>query len=63
MTINKASQQKYKPQRPKDNPLTDIAGKFGGEFWLETQSEIEKARKIDKEETEKNSDSESKEQD
>lgn len=34
-----------------DNPLVDIAGKFGGEFWRETQSEVETYRQADKEET------------
>lgn len=32
------------------NPLADIAGKFGGKFWLETQSQIERSRKKEREE-------------
>lgn len=63
MAIDKASQQQSKPKQLSNNPLADIAGKFGGKFWLETQSEIENARKTDKEETEKLLDTKSNEQD
>ena len=63
MAIDKASQQQIKSKQLNNNPLADLAGKFGGEFWLETQSEIENARKMDREETGKNLDTESKEQD
>ena len=53
MTTNKVSQQQSKTQQVTDNPLTDLAGKFGGKFWLETLSEIERSRKTDREETNK----------
>lgn len=53
MTADKISPQKYQTQQANDNPLADIASKFGGEFWLETQSEIEKSRQRDKEESKK----------
>lgn len=62
MTTDKASQQHAKTKQLSNNPLADIAGKFGGEFWLETQSEIENARKMDREETGKKLDTKSKEQ-
>ena len=61
MATDKASQQKFKAKQLNNNPLADIAGKFGGEFWSGTQSEIENARKRDKEETSKNVDIESNE--
>lgn len=63
MATDKVSQQKSKMQQTNNNPLADIAGKFGGEFWLKTQSEIEHSRKIDIEETKKYLDTESKQQD
>ena len=63
MAIDKTSHQQSKIQQVNDNPLVDIAGKFGGEFWLETQLEIERSRKIDKEETDKLLDTKSNEQD
>lgn len=50
MTTNKISHQQSKIKLGKDNLLAKVAGKFGGEFWLETQSEIEASRKKDKEE-------------
>ena len=34
------------------NQRADIAGKFGGQFWLLTLSEIERSRKMDREEIE-----------
>ena len=50
MRIDKFSQQRSETQKA-DNPLKDIAGKFGGEFWLKTQSEIARSRQKDREET------------
>ena len=61
--MDKTSHQQSKIQQTNDNPLADIAGKFGGKFWLETQSEIERSRKIDKEETNKLLDTQSNKQD
>jgi len=52
MTTNKDSHHSSKTKLSNQNPLADIAGKFGGEFWLSTQSEIESARSTDREETE-----------
>lgn len=51
MAIDKPFQQQSKIQKANDNPLRHIAGKFGGEFWLKTQSEIERSRQKDKKET------------
>ena len=53
MATNQDSHQKSKTKLSNQNPLADIAGKFGGKYWLETQSEIERSRSIDREETEK----------
>ena len=56
MKTNKVSHKQHKQSETKqaiDNPLVDIAGKFGGEFWHLTQSEIERSRKKDREETNK----------
>ena len=53
MTTNQDSHQQSKTKLPNQNPLADIAGKFGGKYWLSTQSEIERSRSIDREETEK----------
>ncbi|MDJ0687291.1 MAG: hypothetical protein QNJ41_02165 [Xenococcaceae cyanobacterium MO_188.B32] len=61
--IDKTSDPKSKIQQANGNPLADIAGKFGGKFWLETQLEIERSRKIDKEETNKLLDTKSNKQD
>ncbi|MEM7760974.1 MAG: hypothetical protein AAF298_23010 [Cyanobacteria bacterium P01_A01_bin.40] len=61
MTTDKGSRQQFKTKQLGSNPLADIAGKFGGELWLETLSEIDNARKKDKEETSKNLDIESNE--
>ena len=36
-----------------ENPLTNIAGKFGGKFWTETLAEIQRSREIEKEEVKK----------
>ncbi len=63
MAIDKTSHQKSKIRKANDNPLADIAGKFGGKFWFETQLEIKSSRKIDKEETNKLLDAKSNEQD
>ncbi len=63
MTIDKTDLQQSKIQQKKDNPLADIAGKFGGRFWTETQSEIERSRKMEKEEINKLLDTKSNEQD
>ena len=62
MATDKASQQPAKTKQSSSNPLGDIAGKFGGEFWLDTQSEIENARKMDREETSIDLDAKSDEQ-
>ena len=48
MTISKDSKQKSKTKLLNQNPLADIAGKFGGKFWLETQSEIRRSRERDR---------------
>ena len=53
MTTNKDSHQQSKTKLSNQNPLADIAGKFGGKYWLSTQSEIERSRSIDREETER----------
>ena len=53
MKTNKVSDRQSESKQASDNPLADVAGKFGGEFWLETQSEIERSRKKDREETNK----------
>jgi hypothetical protein len=53
MTTNKDSHQKSNTKLSNQNPLADIAGKFGGEFWCLTQSEIERSRSLDREETER----------
>lgn len=63
MKTNKVSHQQSETKQAIDNPLADIAGKFGGEFWLETQSEIKRSRKTDREETNKLLDTESNKQD
>lgn len=52
MTTNKNSHQKSPTKPSNQNPLANIAGKFGGKFWLETQSEIERSRQIDRKEIE-----------
>jgi hypothetical protein len=53
MKTNKISHQQPETKQKIDNPLADIAGKFGGEFWWDTQSEIERSRQADREETNK----------
>jgi hypothetical protein len=50
MKTNKVSHQKSESKQAIAHPLANIAGKFGGEFWLETQSEIERSRKTDRKE-------------
>ena len=59
MATDKASQQQSKTKQSGKNSLSDIAGKFGGEFWLDTQSEIENARRRDRVENSKSIDTES----
>ena len=61
--LPKVSHKQSQTKPPTDNPLADIAGKFGGEFWQLTQSEIESSRQTDKEETNKLLDSQSAQQD
>lgn len=51
MSVNKEHHRKSTTKTLKQNPLAKIAGKFGGEFWQETQSAIEHSRKLDQEET------------
>ena len=63
MKTNKVSDRQSESEQASDNPLADVAGKFGGEFWLETQSEIERSRKKDREETNKLLDNKSDKQD
>jgi hypothetical protein len=65
MMTDKVSNPQPKTKVTEKNPLADIAGKFGGQFWQETQSEIQLARKIDRrqEETEQLLNSESDQQD
>ena len=63
MATDKTSQQQSKTNQLLNHPLADIAGKFGGEFWLDTQSEIKIARQRDKKETSENLDNSSKKQD
>lgn len=53
MTTNKDSHQKSPTKLSNQNPLANIAGSFGGQFWLETQSEIERSRQIEREEIER----------
>lgn len=53
MKTNKVFDRQSNSKQVTNNPLVDIAGKFGGEFWLETQSEIERSRRKDREETNK----------
>lgn len=50
MTTERISNQQSEIEPSKQNPLADIAGKFGGEFWLKTQTEIKRSRKTDREE-------------
>ena len=63
MKTNKVSDRQSESKQASNNPLADVAGKFGGEFWLETQSEIERSRKKDREETNKLLDNKSDKQD
>lgn len=54
MTTDKTPNQHSKSKLIEEkNPLADIAGKFGGKFWSQTQSEIQHRRKIDREEMSK----------
>ena len=61
MTADKTSHRSTETKI--ENPLANIAGKFGGEFWQETQSEIEHFRQLDKEQTEKLQDNNSSKKD
>ena len=63
MKTNKVSHKQSETKQAIDNPLVDIAGKFGGEFWHLTQSEIERSRQTDREETNKLLDTKSDKQD
>ena len=47
MTTSKDSARKSN-----QNQRANIASKFGGTFWLSTQSEIERSRKMERQETE-----------
>jgi hypothetical protein len=51
MKTNKVSHQQPENKLISDNPLANIAGKFGGEFWSETQLAIARSRQADLEET------------
>lgn len=53
MTTNQDSHHSSKTKLANQNPLADIAGKFGGKYWSETQSEIERSRSLDREEIER----------
>ena len=50
MTADKISNQQQEKKPITDNPLADIAGKFGGKLWSDTLSEIRNSRKIEKKE-------------
>ena len=63
MATKKNSAQQSKTKQDTNNPLADIAGKFGGELWIETQLEIERARKRDREEIDRLSNTDSNLQD
>lgn len=63
MMTDKVSNPQPKTKVTEQNPLANIVGKFGGQFWQETQSEIQLTRKIDREETEQLLDLESDKQD
>ena len=53
MKTNKITNLQKDKKPINDNPLTDISGKFGGKFWTETLSEIQRSREIEKEEMKK----------
>ncbi|MGL5939568.1 MAG: hypothetical protein ACRC2S_04150 [Waterburya sp.] len=53
MTIDKISNRQPEKKSVTNNPLAEIAGKFGGKFWQQTQEEIQRFRKIDKEKVKK----------
>ena len=63
MTTRKNSAQQSETKQATNNPLADIAGKFGGKFWVETQSEIKRSRQKDKEEIDRLGDTDSNLQD
>lgn len=49
MTNKPQPQPQTQTKKTNKSPLAEIAGKFGGEFWEETQLEIERSRQQDKE--------------
>ena len=53
MTTHKITNLQQDKKPITENPLTGIAGKFGGKFWTETLSEIQRSREIEKEEMKK----------
>ncbi len=53
MTTDKIADLQQDKMPITENPLTDIAGKFGGQFWTETLSEIQRSREMEKEEIKK----------
>ena len=53
MTTDKIADLQQDKTPITENPLTDIAGKFSGQFWKETLSEIQRSREIEKEEMKK----------
>ena len=53
MTTDKIADLQPDKKPITDNPLTDIASKFGGKFWIETLLEIQRSREIEKEEMKK----------
>jgi hypothetical protein len=50
MTTNKISNQHQERKPISAHPLAGIAGKFGGQAWLDTLAEIERFRRAEKEE-------------
>ncbi|AFZ35652.1 hypothetical protein Sta7437_2102 [Stanieria cyanosphaera PCC 7437] len=52
MTTNKISDRQPEKKPVTNNPLAEIAGKFGGKFWQQTQEEIQRSREKDKKELE-----------
>lgn len=53
MTTDKISNRQPEKKPFNNNPLAEIAGKFGGKFWQQTQEEIQRSRKIEKKEIKK----------
>ena len=50
---DKISARQSAQKSTSNNPLADIADKFGSKFWQETQKEIQRSRKTDREEINK----------